>query len=337
MVFGLNMFGNKGNATELALAQDTEFKIDLGIEIGKHDFIKVMIKDLYARILYDCLEHTIWTDKKFNYNKIQSIFYSNVDNMQQTDGLIDILTDFIYNKSLQYVELTKQNILIIINDQNRINDINKNIENGIINKNVAVLNFQNNDKIDVLKTYVGLLYNTLLADNAQLNIIKGVIFKCEDLTNAVGYLDRKTIIDQANNVMKGIKNGTGILIDSKSNIEFPTVDTNGTIQAWEQYNGLISQSIGMPLAWVQGKIAGGISGSGDGDVQLMNKGLKKYFISIWKPTIERLFNTTIKFKVETWRGLEGLGKIFDLLDTTDLIEEKRKKEMVSNILDSIGV
>jgi hypothetical protein len=333
----MRLFKNLSNMPlEDMATQDVGFDADIRFELTEKMFVEIVIKDLYERILLDCLSHTIW-NSKFDYEKIQSIFYNNTDDLQQTKGLISIFTDFIYNKSLNYLKLTKENIIVIITDQEEIKVINDNIKNSIINKNVAILNFKFNNKIDLLKIYAGLLYNTLSTDNTQLYIAKAIIFKCFGLTENVALNAKDGVIKQANNVTDGLKKGKGVLIDSKSELQLPKVDTSGSKASWEQYNGLIAQTMGMPLSWVMGKVASGISATGEGDIRLIEKGLRIYFLSIWKPAIERLFNTNIKFRLETWRSLEGMKGIFEVLENTTLIDENKKKEIANDMIDGLGM
>jgi hypothetical protein len=92
----------------------------------------------------------------------------------------------------------------------------------------------------------------------------------------------------------------------------------------------------MPLSYVDGEQTPGIGSTGEADTRAVERGLKQYYITIIKPTLEALFGIKTTFKSNDFRmiasGLEAL-KTFELVQDNTLMSQENMKLIVSKLFD----
>lgn len=319
-----NMLRNNGNSDNSI----TEIDINDYFELKKVDFIYIFLSALYQRIFNYCWSRTIVKNKKFN----ETILFDCFLKTAQTKGFISLMIDaLIFGK--QEI-LTYDPILNVIEIKNYDNnhEINKKVKNQII------LDFTSNKKIYLLKQYASIYYDCLhsLAEKSKIN--GALILKLATLTDNISLDEKLSVKQQALSVQSGINNGNGAVIDSKSDIDLLNADCEPEQKQIENIKQEISSFFdGMPLNFLFGTSTAGIGASGENDTDSLERSIYSFFNTYWKPYFNGLFADNIDFKVENWRQIANARDIINIVETTEYLDEKNKKEIILNIFRSINV
>ncbi|MDR0676924.1 MAG: hypothetical protein LBF97_07820, partial [Elusimicrobiota bacterium] len=205
--------------------------------------------------------------------------------------------------------------------------------NNSNDNNVKYFDFRNFQKTDILKEYARKIYEILEDLDKNLKLSKVIQYKGKNLRELISKREAQDIINQVKAVIEGMKNGKSILIDREDELLNIKVEVEATEKNINSINQMIARTVKLPLSYINGKLTTGISTTGESDELAIDRGIKYYFASIWKPIIKELFGDEISYRVNNWRRLEAISSLLPILETTTLIDEKIKEKMLEGIFE----
>lgn len=317
------LFPTGTKTTELSLGEIFPLKI-----IAQDTFIKQDVLSTFKKILRDVLAKT------HGLNDEQSQAMN--DSCVATDaakGLVTLLSETMYNQTDIYI--VYKNNVIRIADAEEKKQIEADYKKQASSKVGIYVSFKNYDAATRLKLYSALEFLSTCSIYAQSNLSKSVQVKIDKLRASVSLTDADAAIAQAQAIASALKAGNATLLDSGDAIVVPTVDTSAIEKALEFINAKRAEILGMPITWLEGVTASGLSNSGEADQRAVERGLKFYFDWIIRPVCYALFGVKVTFKTQDFRlltsALEAL-RTFDMTSDSYLPQEK-KIEIVARVFD----
>ncbi len=307
-------------------AYDTELDIKFDMGLESKPFCKWFVTELYRNVLTDCYNKAIGIKEDDD-----DMFFDSCVTTEAAKGLITLLAEAMESKTKIYLSYDK-GVVLAIKDVKEQQDIDARAAKGNL-KGAAICDFSSYTKTDLLRVCAGLSYATIKATHTGLNIIQALQVKISKLRESVANSDADRIVADSKTGAKAIKEGKAVLLDKDDEIVIPTYDISPTEKSISLINGLCANFLGgFPLSYVNGALAsGGLSTTGEGDDITVNRALKGYFKSVLRPVFKSLTGTTLTFKEDSWRKLDSLSRLIPMLETTDLIDEKRKKEIIDGV------
>ena len=320
-MFGFN-FGNKTNS------QDTEIEISFPLQIDENKFIEWYVKLIYDRILFDCRDKSAGIKEKYD-----NIFYDSYVVSQMPQGLISLIVDAMYSK--QILHLVYKTEVVSKATQEEKDAIDAAIKSGKPLKNAVAIDFRNFTNTDLLKVYAGMLYKALETSNTGMNMSQSVILKMKDYRGTISVATSGDAAKQGRAISRGVKRGKGVLIDAGDTLELPTFDISTTEKSVIFINGMTANALGLPLSYINGALTTGISTTGEADEIAVQRGLVRFFYSIFKPIFDGLTGEKIKFKFSNWRLLQSAAELIKTLEmiSEDTVTAEVKQKVIANIFD----
>lgn len=274
-------------------------------------FIRNDITALYKKILGDVMQRTYGlTDEQ------QISVWDNCLKSEASRGLISLLAEAMYAKSELFL-VYKEGVLRKA-DNNETDQIKLDYSRSGSSSVGVYVSFKELTLSTMLILYSQMEYSVLGSLNKKMNVSNAIQFKMDKLRGSVGAVDKAQIEIQAKTICNALSNGKNVLLDGEDNIESPTVQMDSTEQAIEFLDGKRSFITGLPLAYINGQQTTGIGSTGQADSKAIDRGLKYYFISIFKPVCEALFNTKVSFVVS--EDSSSLASALEALKTFELLQ-----------------
>lgn len=296
--------------------------------IVERDFVSTDIVNIFAKILTDVLERTQGLPEKH-----LPLLWDNCLASESQDGLVSMLSKAMAEK--------KELFLVFDPAVNLIRKAKPTEETLIkadyLAKGQSVVGvyvtFKNYSRTDMLKIYSVLEYCTIASLSKSMRLSKAIQLKFNELRSSVGLTDSEVAKGQGRSIATSLANGNDVMLDAKDIIETAKPDLTATQSAMEFINEKRSFYLGLPASYITGRAPKGMGDSGEGDAKAIERGLKNYFFSIIKPTVEAIFGVKLTFKSEDFRqissSLEAL-KTFEL--TSDELISKENKNLIVNKL-----
>lgn len=315
-------FFNFGSGASTTLYIDKPFQLNLADTV----FVENEITGLYEKLLMDCYSRS-------NDLKESPIYFDNCLASENNQGLISLLSDAMYKKTDLFLVLKSDVIrLADTEEKTKIAEDYKKTGKSSIG---VYCSFKDFVKTDMLKVYYSMLFNVFDTTNTQMNISKSIQVKINKLRDLVSLSAKDSTVPQAKDLVDALKNGKGIMLDKDDEIAAIMTSLDPVKAGIELVNSKVASTIGMPLSYVNGELSAGLSSSGEGDSDMVERGLKPYFNSIWKPVVDKLMDSNITFKSDSWRTLEPMLKYITVIETSDLIEKDVKAKFVKSISERI--
>jgi hypothetical protein len=297
--------------------------------VDRIDFINSDIKNIFSKILTDCLEKTQGIPEKF-----MPSFWDNCLVSEANKGLITLLAEAIANKHDLF--LTYREGVLRRATFEEISQIKVDYERTGSSPVGVYISFKHYQMIDILKVYSGMEYDALCSLHKSMNVAKSLQFKMSNLRASVGALDATITKEQAKTIACGLRDGKDVLLDGDDEIVTATVDMEPTEKAIRFLDAKRSFYLGLPISYITGEQTGGIGSTGEGDTKAIERGLRAFWISILKPAVSAIFGVEkIKFRSQDFRQIDSaLNAIrtFELV-SDDLISLESKRLIVSTLLD----
>jgi hypothetical protein len=294
--------------------------------IEKNVYIEFYVRTLYKKILRYLFRKTIFDNK---IKEKLNIFQDNFLNTEQNLGFISLLANAICQCETTVLRYDpKTNAIERINKQDNINPRDVNVCAVDFSKNKA--------EILLLSQYASMLYDLLESEQKKTKVSNSITFKVGDLTAKVGTLEKGSVEKQAKNIKDAINNGDMAVIDAESSIEMGTTDLRSEAKTEETIKQNIAEAIGLPLNFLFGANTAGIGASGENDTDSLERAMQTNFEIYWRPYVEKLFDTKIKYKAENWQLIRNCRDILDYVETSALLTEEQKQTIAGDILESIG-
>lgn len=292
-------------------------------------FIDTDVQTIYAKILTDVAERS----QGLKASQVPLLF----DSCLQSDaskGLISLLSKAMAEKSELF--LVFKNGIVRKATEPEQTQIKTDYKASAKSSVGIYVSFNHYDRTDMVKLYSGLDYLVIASLHKSMNVSKAVQIKISELRGSVSLSDASVAEAQGKKVATALKGGKDVLLDAKDIVETAKPDVTATKEAGSFVSGKLSFYLGLPASYITGEQTGGIGSTGEGDTRAVERGLKNYYFSIFKPVVEALFGVQTSFKSQDFRlitsGLEAL-KAFALVDGEELITNEQKKLIVTKLLD----
>lgn len=293
-------------------------------------FINIDVKSIFQKILTDVSEraHGLSEDQK-------NTLWDSCLKSEHAEGLITMLAEAMTNQTDLYLVYDKTvNVLrkADFKEQQQIKEDYKKEAKSSIGVYISFAKF---DKIKLIRLYSALTYCVAGALNKGMNISMALQIAIKNLRSSVGLIDAEKAEAQAKDMAKAMEEGRGVLMDVEDAIRNSMPDLTSVEKAMQFINEKLSFYLGLPASYIMGEQTTGISSTGEADTKAVERGLKNYYESIFKPVVFALFGVKTKYKSQDFRqlssALEAL-KTFELVSDTYLGPASKKKIMQS-ILD----
>lgn len=313
--------------------QETPSEFELGLEFllpvpaGKEHqhvvFSNVFVFELFRKILTDCYDRAADFPEKFTGALWDSVLSTKADK-----GLVSILADHMTRKTKDaYIKLDNGFVREVTDMQERaLIDADPTGKQGIH------LDFSHFHRATILLILTALAELILHNANAGLNLSKSILLKINLLRQTVADMNAEGALAQAKAIVSGIKEGKGALLDGEDTVELPKFDPEPMAQALEVLFGLMSLITGLPRAYVSGELTSGLNATGEADEQAIERGLRFYFNSIFKPVCDALFGCNLVYKTSRFHRVAGVLDGLLKLNDMDLIPPEKKQELVKEVL-----
>lgn len=318
---GFTGFGAKNTETELPAL--------FPLSIQESNFIEMDIETIYARILTDVLERTqnIPDEKKV-------LLWDSCLASEKSDGLVTLLVKAMYNKSELFIVYDSATNVVREANQKEKTQISEDYKAKGKSEAGVYLTFKNYKRTDMLKVYSVLEYCAIGGLNKSMNLSTALQFKMNDLRASVATADAGITQAQAVAVAQALKMGRGALLDGKDTIELAKPDLTATTAAMDFISEKKSFYLGLPASYITGDLPGGLGDSGNGDAKAVERGLRSYYFSIIKPTVEALFGVKTEFETEDYAQISTTLEVirtFELV-SDELVSQENKQLVVNRML-----
>lgn len=313
-------------------AKNTEVELPslFPLSIAENSFIEMDIETIYSRILTDVLERTqnIPEERK-------PLLWDNCLASEKSDGLVTLLVKAMYHKSELFVVFDPATNVIREANQTEKAKIRDDYKASGKSETGVYLTFKNYRRTDMLKVYAVLEYCAIGGLNKSMNLSTALQFKMNDLRASVATVDAGITQAQAVAVAEALKKGRGALLDGKDTIELAKPDLTATTSAMEFISEKKSFYLGLPASYITGDLtSGGIGDTGTGDAKAVERGLRGYYFSIIKPTVEALFGIKTEFETEDYAQISTTLEVIRTFELTsdELVSQKNKQIIVNRLL-----
>lgn len=300
------------------------------LNVVKNDFIRTDIVSTYIKILTDTVERTFGIKPE-----LEPLLWDNCVQTDATEGLITLLANAMTDqKDLFLVYVPSVKVLRVATSQEE-KQIREDYKTKGESKVGVFISFKKYRRTQMLNIYSDFEYCVLGSLNKTLNISKAVQVKISDLRGSVSLVDSEVAKSQGKAIANALSNGKDIMIDAKDTIETATPDTSATEKAIGFLDAKKSWILSLPTSYVSGLQTPGIGSTGEADMRAVERGLKQYFVSIIRPTLESLFGIKVEFKSQDFRQIDTaleVLKTFDLV-TDENISATSKLNIIARVFE----
>ncbi len=300
------------------------------LNVVKKEFVRADIISTYVKILTDTTERTFGISKE-----VEPLLWDNCVQTDSNDGLVTLLANAMADQKDLFL-VYKPSVKVLrkadaTEEKQILEDYNKTGESKV----GVYISFKKYRRTEMLNIYSDFEYCVLSSLNKTLNISKAVQIKISDLRGSVSMVDSEVAKGQGKAIATALSNGKDIMIDAKDSIATATPDTSSTEKAIGFLDAKKSFILGLPISYVSGLQTPGIGSTGEADMRAVERGLKQYFVSIVRPTLDSLFGIKTTFKSQDFRqmttALEVL-KAFDL-STDEHLSATSKQAIVARVFE----
>lgn len=294
------------------------------------DFVRSDIVSIYTKILTDVAERTI------GINEFQGALWDNFLLSSTSKGLVSMLAEAMADKKDLCLVYDKPFKMLRLPTREERIEIEEDYKKQAQSKKGILISFKNYSRTDMLRVYSALEYCSIGAFNKSVNTSNALQFKMKDLRGSTNLRDSEPVIQQAQAIAAALNQGKSVLLDSGDIIETASPDIGPTEKSINFTNQKKAFYLGLPEAYILGKQTGGIGGTGEGDTKAIERGLKNYFLSVFKPIVDELFGLQVSYKTQDFRqiaqGFEAL-KTFELIEAEGIIDHEEKRAIVRSLFD----
>lgn len=293
-------------------------------------FTETDVVNIYQKILIDVIERTQGIPEN-----LQPLIWDNCVQSESSEGLVTLLTEAMLKKSDLFLVYNSSLGTIRRATYQETAQIRADYEKSGHSKAGIFISFKNYHKTDMLVLYSGLEYCLIAAMNKTINLSKAVQFKMSEMRKGVSLNDSAEVKTQATDIAKALSRGKDVMMDAADSIETANPEVAAIREAILFLDSKRSFYLGLPLSYITGEQTAGIGSTGEADTKAVERGLKLYYFSIIKPTLETIFGIKTSFKSQDFRqigsALEAL-KTFELV-SDDFLSRENKLTLLSKLFD----
>lgn len=299
------------------------------VPISQSDFVQTDVVAIYSKILTDVLERT----HGLSDDQV-ALMWDNCVKSSSSDGLVTLLAKAMADKRELFLVFEKAVSVIREANPEEARQIRADYEKSANSSKGIFISFKNFKRSDMVKFYVGIDYCTVGALYKSSNLSKAVQIKIADLRGSVALIDAADAKGQAQRMAAALAAGKDVLLDAKDVIETARPDLSATKDSIAFTVQKLCFYLGMPDSYLSGEQTSGMGTTGENDMRATERGLKSYFFSIVKPTLEALFGIKADYKSQDTRQILGsieVLKTFSLVDD-ELVSHDNKLKLVNMLL-----
>lgn len=324
----MSFFGGKNSFdSEVLFFIDNPYVLTLN-EIS---FVDNELDSLYKKLLFDCLSKSDglpgMKKKKVNDTDqgvdLSPYYDSVVVGDAGAKGLISFIAEGMRKK--EKVSLVYDAGVVRAPDTKEQEAVDK----GTLG---IICDFSGYLKTDILKFYFSLFYTAVSALNSQMNVSKALQIKISKLRDLIGLKDKNAAVSQARGISTALKKGSSVLIDELDTIETMKLDTKPASETIDFLISRIAGVIGMPISYLTGMVSTGLTASGQGDEQVIERGLQNIFNEVFKRISDKLLGTNLTFKKNNWGLIAERLKLLPYIESSTLYTEDEKKKFAQDAI-----
>jgi hypothetical protein len=298
--------------------------------VQESEFVRSDIEAIYTKILTDVTERTQGLS-----DEVVPRLWDNCLASETNKGLISLLAKAMAGKQdLFLVYIPNLSVLreATQEEKGKIQEDYK--KNGKSSLGIFV-SFKNYVRTDMVKLWSAMEYYVIHSLNKQTNLSKAIQYKIKNLRAAVGLADAAEAKAQAKAIAEALSKGQDCMMDGEDEIVTSTPDLTAVKEAIAFLDAKRCFYLGMPLAYVNGELTTGIGSTGEADTKGVERGLKQYYYSVFKPVVEQLFEAKTTFKSQDFRMLDSAVKALQTFELVGegLISQEEKRLIVAKLLD----
>jgi hypothetical protein len=298
--------------------------------IAQADFVQKDVVTLYAKILTDTLERT----SGLNDDQV-AMCWDNCVKSNASKGLISLLADAMSKRSELFIVYEAGLKLVRVADQGEREQIEKDYLERGESKAGVFISFKAFDKTDMIKLYLGLEFCNVASLHKSMNISKAVQLKFFELRKSVALTDSDGPKAQALRMATALGAGKDIMLDSEDLVETSKPD----LTAAEAGIQLVARKLGfylnLPAAYITSEQTGGLNATGEADQVATERGLKGFYLSILKPTLEAVFDVKTAYKSQNFRMIMASMEVLKTFSVTDdtVVSADNKRKIFNRMVD----
>lgn len=305
----------------------TDLIVPFNLTMRKADFVNFKTAALYKKILTRCFNKT----KGFNdEQKVLSLF----DSAEQSNARFGLITKISFLMTEKAKECIVYDSGIVrkatIKEQEKIE---KDYEKKASSTVGILVNFQKYTMTDVIKMYMGFIYDIFDCMNTNLGVARSLQIKISNMRSTISANAVHDPKEQAQRMVEGVKSGKAIMLDALDMLEQTQVNTDSVKNAILLVAGQLASEIGVPLSFVIGELSSGMAVTGEADANAEEQGIRDFWTSIFKPIVSKLYDVKIEFKTDNWRKIKEYAQTIPFIESSLYLSEEQKEKLVNDLFE----
>lgn len=303
----------------------TDLPAPYRLTVDEAAFLHFKVKWLYEKILKRCYALSAGLDD----DKARALFDS-VELGGATVGLIGLVAR----------ALTDKTELILVNDAgivrvaefNEAEEIKKDYAARGRSEKGVYLNFAKYTLTDILKCYMSLIFEILKAERVNVGLAQALQVKINRMRETISTSNADDPMKQAKNIVDALKGGKSVAIDAGDVIQTTDLQTQAVKDALLMVYGMLASDLGVSLSFVCGELTSGLSVSGEANANFDESGIRDFFITVFKPIVDKLFGVSLRFKTDNWRKVREYAQILPYIESSALLSDEQKEQLAAELM-----
>jgi hypothetical protein len=288
------------------------------LKVDETTFVDFQTSLLYQKILKRCYAKSMGMSDEQARNLWDSVELSNAQY-----GTITRIAD----------AMTCKKELVLVNDSGVVRvatyqegeEIKKAYAEGK-KANGVYMNFQKYTMTDIIKIYMGLVFDIMGGAKVNLGLAKALQLKIADLRKTVATSSSEDAKKQAEAIAIALKDGKSTCLDAGDSIVTTPLQTQPITDGLKLVYGCLASLLGVSTSFVAGELTSGMAVTGEADVNANEDGIKDFFNSVFKPIHDKLFDIQLKFKTDNWRKFKEFAQVIPYVESSMFISDEQKKQ-----------
>lgn len=296
------------------------------LTVDEKTFVDFQTALLYQKILKRCYAKSQNFPEKEALNLWDSVELSNAQY-----GTISLISN----------AMTRKQELILVNDagivrlatSDEAEAIKKDYGEGKTSQKGVYMNFQKYTMTDIIKIYMGLIYDIMGGAKTNLGLAKSLQVKIADLRKTIATSSSEDAVVQSQKIVEALKDGKSVGIDAGDSIVTTELQTQPIVDGLKLVYGCLASLLGVSTSFICGELTSGMAVTGEADVNANEDGIKDFFNSVFKPIHDKLFDIKLKFKTDNWRKIKEFASVIPYIESSMYISEKQRKAFFDFIFE----
>ena len=297
------------------------------LDVEQRVFVDFQTSLLYQKILKRCYAKSKGLSDEQALNLWDSVELSNAKH-----GTITLISHAMTTK--QELILVNDSGIVRIADNKEAEEIKKAYEKGEKTpQNSVYMNFSKYTMTDIIKVYMGLIYDIMGGAKTNLGLAKALQIKISDLRKLIAASSSENPSEQAKAIAEGLRKGLSVAIDAGDKIETTQLQTQPVVDGLKLVYGCLASILGVSTSFICGELTSGMAVTGEADVNANEDGIKDFFNSVFKPIHDKLFNVKLTFKTDNWRKIKEFSSVIPYIESSMYITDEQRKAFFDFIFE----